>query len=202
MKFSLVTITSPHVLQWLGSPKVWVVTLETLWALTAGMAGTPRLWLWIIKVPMVPPLNLQFHILASSSLIQPSGRQRSTLWRCYSSEQWGLGLVKRLRQLKKSVGFLSSKKLNNWSGNHEEKLLCSQWQHCGIAVYRTHFIPLALATARITEICQTQGRVWSVWGQLLDLTSIPLSFFWNGSSVNSISPQLVLLPQLSIHFVP
>lgn len=161
MTFSLVTIISPHVLQWLGSPQVWVVTLRGAWALTAGMVGTQILWSWIITVPVTTPLNLQLHILANSSLIQPFGRQRSTSWRCYSSEQWGLGLVKETGADEEISRFSQFQNNDSWRTNLEivkRRPLCSRWQHCSVAVYRTHLIPVAVAIARTTEICQTQGR--------------------------------------------
>lgn len=134
------------------------------------------------------------------------GEERSTLWRCYISKKWGLGLKKEAGAGEEVSRFSQFQNDDSWRTDLEimrRRFLLSWWQHCSIPVYRTHWIPVALAIARTTEICQTLGRAEfglcedSSW--TWQIFSSPLG---NANSVNSISPQLMLLPQLSIHFVP
>lgn len=131
----------------------------------------------VTSVPMSPPLNLQPHTAASSSLI--SLGERSTLWRCYISTSGVWDSKKRLGLVKKSVGFLSSKMMTaaELTWNHEKKvsaLLVTALQHhcvqntlhsCGLGYCQNHW---NLSNPR-------ESWVWSVWRQLLDLTNIFLS---------------------------
>lgn len=96
--FTSLTIIFPHVLQWLGSPQVWVVTFGSWngWHSDPTAMGHHSSSDSTTKSTASHFSQLQSH--------PAFGKGRSTLWRCYISKQWGLGL-------KRSIGSLSSKRM-------------------------------------------------------------------------------------------
>lgn len=79
---------------------------------------------------------LHHYIYSFTSLIQPFGRQK----RCYSSEQWGLGLIKETGADEEIGRFSQLQNDDSWRTDLEimrKRLLHSWWQHCSITVKTT-----------------------------------------------------------------